>query len=263
MEIHDRHAAEIAAVATAKRPLGIAWQYICLAHFMANTQQEHEAVQFVRQAADTAKLLTDSAASAQALYGIGIIQARLRDAAGYRATCKALVDVDFASASDKTKVQTIFTWCLAPNALDDTSLVVKRAEEYAAHNSLGQRHGDLFQWGAALYRAGQHDPAAQLLEQSIDVYPSNPPPPPGAATINYQRLFLAMTQWRQGRRDEARQLLAETQATIEKEFQPPSPDFETRIHLEVLRREAEALIERKAVNKAVENMSRTSDEAKQ
>jgi hypothetical protein len=80
----------------------------------------------------------------------------------------------------------------------------KRAATRLAHEkhgqtlqatALGYRHGDLFQRGA-LYRAGQYDRAAQRLEQSIDVYSGNPPPPPGAATINYQRLFLAMTHWR-------------------------------------------------------------------
>jgi tetratricopeptide (TPR) repeat protein len=259
MDIFDQHAVEIAAVPTDEIHLTSVWDSFYIAYFLILTDREDEAAELVRKAVDNAKLITDPAWSAQALLGLALIQPRLGDAAGYRATCKALLDVDFAAASDLTKVQTIWAWLVAPDALEDMSLVVTRAEEFAKHNSLGYPHGDLLLWGAAHYRAGHFERAAELLQESIDVYPSDPPPIPGAAHINHHRLFLAMNRWRQGRRNEARQLLAEAQRGIDEELKPPSLPFEFRIPTEVLRREAEALIEPKEADEAVEN-DRTNDE---
>ena len=57
-------------------------------------------IQFsTREAADAAKLVTDPAGWAQARFALALLQARLGDQAGYRATCTALLDVDFATAS--------------------------------------------------------------------------------------------------------------------------------------------------------------------
>ena len=59
--------------------------------------------------------------------------------------------------------------CLAPDALDDPTLPVKRAEDFVANNSLNERHFGLYLLGAALYRAGQYEQAAEELK--------NPSPP--------------------------------------------------------------------------------------
>jgi tetratricopeptide (TPR) repeat protein len=258
MDLYDERAAEIAAPIEA--PLNIFWDKFYMAYYLIATQREDRVPELAREAADAAKLVTDPAAKAQAHFALALLQARLDDLTGYREACQALLDVDFANASDVTKVQTVLAWILAPDALDDMSLVVKRAEEFAAHNSIGLPHIELFQWGAAHLRAGQYDQAAKLLEQSIAVYPSDPPPPPSAVSINYQRLLLAMTKWRQGQHDEARRLLAEAQAAIDEEMKPPFPLFEFRMTSEALRREAEALIEPKEPGETVEN-ERTENEA--
>ena len=88
-----------------------------MAYFLAATQREDEAAEFVRKAADAARLVTDPARRPSRIFFPGIIQLRLGDLAGYRATCKALADLPFATASDLTKVQTIWTWCVGPDAL--------------------------------------------------------------------------------------------------------------------------------------------------
>ena len=72
-----------------------------------------------------------------------------------------------------------------------------------------------------------------------------------------------MTQWQLGQRDVARQLLAETLPAVEEELQSPSNTWTRRATLEILRSEAEALIEPKEADEAVENERRTSDESKQ
>jgi TolA-binding protein len=177
------------------------------------------------------------------------------DQAGYRATCKALVELPVDSIDDETKVRQIHAWTLAPDALDDLSLAVKCAEELAANNSIGQPHIVLYVLGAALYRDGQYDRAADELEKSIAAYPSDPLP--GIETISFQQLMLAMCKWQQGERDVARGLLAETEPGIDQEIR--SKAFAFKSALEVLRQEAEALIGAKETVEAVENKTRTSD----
>jgi tetratricopeptide (TPR) repeat protein len=213
---------------------------VWLAYYLGCTRREHKAAEFVRKAALNAKRLKDPTQLALALYWTALVQVRLGDDAGYRETCKALIDVPVSSADDFTKARTILTWCHAPNALDDVSLPVKRAEELAAHNSFDQPHFVPYILGAALYRAGQYERAAEKLEASIAAYPKDPPL--GDRIINWQRLFLAMTKWQLGQRDDARRLLAETQPAIDEELKSPATPFNYRVTLEVLRREAEALI---------------------
>jgi tetratricopeptide (TPR) repeat protein len=264
MEIFEEHTAELEAGTPDKEYQAIAIDYVCIADFLVATEREEEAAEYVRKATlAAARRVTDAAQSAEVCFYLGLMQLRVGDHDGYRATCKTLADLPFTTASDPTKGNTVLVWILASDALADMSLVVKRAEEFAASNSLGYRHTDLFHLGAAHLRAGDYNQAAQLLQQSIDVYPSDRALPPGFRTINWQRLFLAMTKWRQGQRDEARQLLAEAQAAIDEQLQPPSPRMEFRLYTDVLRREAEKLIKPKEADEAVENKTRTSNAPKQ
>ena len=259
MDLHGERAAEIAAPIEA--PINIVWDKIYMACYLALTGREDKAPELAREAADAAKLVTDPAGSAQAHFALALFQPRLGDLAGYRAACKELLDVDFATASDPTRVQTIWAWCIAPDALDDPGVVVKRADEFAAHNSLGFRHNELCLQGAARFRAGDYAGAEPLLEQSIEVYHSGPTPIPGAETINFQRLFFAMTKWRLGKQDEARQLLAEAQAAIDDALKAPAMMFEFQVPMAALRREAEELIKPEEADEAVEKENQTSDES--
>ena len=243
-KIYDEHAAKIAADIAAEPFPGINSEiilaYIEYAFYLAATHREAEAVEVVGKAALDAKHLTDPVELVKTLYFLALARLRLGDEAGYRATCKALVDVPAQSADDITKWTAIWTWCLAPAALEDLTLPVKRAEEFLAKNSLNQRHFELQLLGVALYRAGQFDRAAEQLNASIAAYPTDPLR--GFDTINYTRLLLAMTKWRQGQQDQARRLLAGAQRAIDEELQLPSIQIHRRATLEVLRREAEALI---------------------
>jgi eukaryotic-like serine/threonine-protein kinase len=194
---------------------------------------------------------------ADALYLTAVAQLRLGDAAGYRATCNALVDLPVRSADVVINSRPVWPMCLAPDALDDMSRLVKRAEEYVADNSWNQLHFARYVLGAALYRAGRYREAAERLEQSIAEYPTVPPH--GFDTLNYQHLLLAMTRWKQGREDEARRLLAEAKSAFAKELHAPSSVWARRTSLELLRDEAEAMIEPKERDKAVVNKSGKSD----
>ena len=59
-----------------------------------------------------------------------------------------------------------------------------------------------------------------------------------------------MTKWAKGQQVEARRLFAEAQRAIDKELQLPSIQIHRRATLEVLRREAEALIGKVPIDEA-------------
>ena len=182
----------------------------------------------------------ESGTLANALYLLAMAQLQLGDRAGYRTSCEHLVDLHVRSASVVLNSRPVWPLCLAPDALDDMNRLVKRAETYVAENSRMAPHFCLYVLGAALYRAGDYDQAAQRLEESIDAYPGIPDP--GCDTINYQRLLLAMSKWQLGRQDDARRQFADTKSAIDKELQDASTRWNRRISLEQLLAEAEALI---------------------
>ena len=251
LKIYDEHAAEIAADPTPNLADGIAANYVLLAYFFASTHLEDEAAEFVLKAADYVKRETAPVGSVPTHGLLALVQLRLNDVAGYRENCKLLADVPVDSADDLTKVRSINLLCCGPDALEDMSPMVKRAEQLVANNSLGQRHVVLYVLGAALYRDSQYTRAEERLDESIAAYPSEPAP--GHDVINYQRLFLAMTKWQLRKQDEARELLAKTLPDLDKQVQSASCFWTDRLGLETLRRQAVALIEPNEADEAVEN----------
>jgi tetratricopeptide (TPR) repeat protein len=208
-----------------------------------------------------AKNLTGPAATADAFYYLALIQLRLGDRAGYRASCKALINLPDYIANDVVKARPIWTLCIAPNSLEDLNLLVTRAEGLVAKSPGSQPHFSVYVLGAALYRAGRYEQAAQRLEESIQVYSSAPPL--GYDTVDYQQLLLAMTKWQLGQKDKARQLLAQTLPAVRKELHSPLSGWNRRVTLELLRAEAEALIGAEKYDEAIEMNNRTRDKPEQ
>jgi tetratricopeptide (TPR) repeat protein len=272
MQIYDEHGADL----TVNPIADVIVDHARIACYLAKMGWKDEANVVLQKAMIYAQRLTASNASAITLYGLAVAQARLGDKAGYRATCKALVELPPGDASDLTKSKPIWSPSLTPDAfdrpiwvpllaadaVDDPSVHVNRVEEFVAHNRLIQPHFRLCLLGAARYRAGQCERAADDLEASIAAYP-NGPNLHGLDTINYHRLFLAMTKWQLGERDAARRQLAETLPAVEQELQTASIGWSRRATLEILRREAEDLIGQREANEAVENEGRSSDAGKE
>jgi non-specific serine/threonine protein kinase/serine/threonine-protein kinase len=196
-------------------------------------------------------------ASANALGFLALSQLRRGDKSAYRMTCDELVDLKVHSVHVVDNARPVWPVCLAPAALDDMSRLVNRAEEIVSDHSLFQGHWRPLLMGAALFRADQYQEAAELLKQSIAEYPAVPPH--GFDTLNYQRLLLAMTKWQLGQQDEARRLLAETQSAVDEELQAPSTLWGRRTTLELLRDEAEAMIEPKKADESVDNKIQIND----
>jgi serine/threonine protein kinase len=233
--------------------------YTRIAYDLATSNGEKQAAEFVRKAARYAQDQSHPAVSANALYYVGLLQLRLGDEAGYRASCQALIELPDYNAADVVRARPIWTSCLAPHSLDDLDLLVKRAEEYVANAStpnrhFANRHFDLVVLGGALYRAGQYKRAVDRLTEASGLYPGNPP--------NYQRLFLAMAWWKLGHRDFARRLLAQTQVAVDKELQSLSSAWDRRATLEVLLAEAEALIESDQANVVPNNDQPTTNDTR-
>jgi serine/threonine protein kinase len=265
MEIYDQHAEKIDADIAAKPypaiHLEIVNAHLFYAMFLVVTNREQEAAEFVRKATLRAQRLTEPVELVAALWIKGLLQLRLGDEAGYRETCQALVDVPVNKADELTKMRTVTTWCYGPDALADMTPVLERAEQLVANNSVFDRHAVLYELGMALYRAGKYDRAEVELKASIEAYPEKAAP--GWDTIDFQRLYLAMTKWKQGQQDEARRRLAEALPSVDKYIQNPATWPHYRIALELLRREAVDLIKSNDKEEAAEKNSRTGEEPKQ
>jgi tetratricopeptide (TPR) repeat protein len=251
LEIYDEHAAEIAADPLPDVALAVASNYIHIALFFTATHRDDEAAELLRKTTVYAKYARNPVESVEILWAIAIGKLYAGDDAGYRASCQALADLPVDTLDDLNKARQILIWCLAPDALEDLSLPVRRAEDLAANNSLGQPHVGPFCSGAALYRNGQYDRAAEQLAKSIAAYPKHPVP--GFDIINYSRLLLPMAKWNLGQRDEARRLLAEALPAVDEQIQTPSTWSHLRAIVEIFRGEAVALIEPKEADDAVEN----------
>ncbi|HVS36217.1 MAG TPA: hypothetical protein VMS17_11600 [Gemmataceae bacterium] len=132
-------------------------------------------------------------------------------------------------------------WTLAPHAVADMSLPNRLAEKELQGS---REFWSLTEQGALASRAGRFQEAAPLFEQSLMADAT-----PGRAVLNW--LWLALTNQRLGRSEEARRWLGKAQAWLDQygDRMPASAEAEVGLHLHnwleahVLRREAEALIQ--------------------
>jgi non-specific serine/threonine protein kinase/serine/threonine-protein kinase len=228
--------------------------YYCLsfAYYFDAMGKHQEAADFAHKAALTAQRLRKPLEPAQMLVYVAIARLRLGDKAGYREACAPLRSVPLRFTDDDFNLGCIWICCLGPGAVDDPTLLVREAEKLASHNSFHAPYVDFSLLGAAHYRAGNYKQAAQCLEQSIAKYPSDPPPTHGTAI--WPQLLLTMTKWQQGEHDEAKRLLADVKPASDKHVQSQTMYWHRRAVTEILRREAEALIESAKASDAVENV---------
>jgi serine/threonine protein kinase len=258
MEIYDQHRAEIENESNPKSIRDIVRRYTCVAYYLTATHRPQQAADYVGRASASAKRLTDPTLLAESLYYVALMQARLGDTAGYRATCKTMVGLPFSEiVPPRDKGRFIVTLCILPGALEDPRVPVKLVEAHLAKNPRIEPHAGPNLLGTALSRAGHFEQAAKQLEDALELYPSRPPL--AAYSINSLRLRLAMTKWQLGQRDAARELLSKTLPAIEEEMQIPTCLWNRRALLELWRGEAQALIGPKEADEAVEN-ERTNDE---
>jgi tetratricopeptide (TPR) repeat protein len=242
--------------------------YAWLANYLATNHREEEAKALIRKAADhldhAAKRGLAPAFHINALYYLAIARLRLGDEAGYREACAAMLDVPDDNADDSVPYQRLSILCLGPHPGEDLSVQLKQAEVFVTNKSSYQFDHpsvDLRVLGGLLYRAGQYEQAAQRLTESIAAR-SNDPLRAFREGLDTQ-LLLAMTKWQLGQRDEARRQLAATQGALDEWLRSPSNFWLRRAWVEILRREAEALIRPNEEHKALQDEIHTNKETKQ
>jgi hypothetical protein len=164
------------------------------------------------------------------------------DDAGYRAACARMLD-RFGTTGDFTTANMV-AWLgsLAPSAVSDRPRLVALAE-----SSLASRPGDfmiLNTLGATLYRAGRFEDSARALTEAIRRQ--------GGEGTAYDHLFLAMAHDRLGHTEEAhrwharaaRWIAAAGHGPIQHAPIPTPLDWDSRLELHLLSREAESLLGR-------------------
>jgi WD40 repeat protein/serine/threonine protein kinase len=149
------------------------------------------------------------------------------DAASARKVCAEMLK-DFGQSQNKELVQHVAWTCvLVPNAVPDFQPVLRLAE----------KSGDPLVLGAAQYRCGQCVMALQTLKAATSESKDE------GRIENW--LFQAMAHHRLGHK-EARDALAEAVRRIEQAATGGGLSWDRRLELQLLRREAEALIHGKA-----------------
>jgi tetratricopeptide (TPR) repeat protein len=193
-----------------------------------------------RASAGLARAIELEAEGSGYYYRAALVRLRERDLAAYRAVCAAAAR-RFGRARDQSTLNELAWTCsLGPGALEHAERSVRWAS--AAVALAPRSANDLNTLGAALYRAGQFEEAIRRLDEAITIR--------GREGTEYDRLLLAMAHARAGRRETARTWLARAVAGVERPKRPAPPGSDDpelppwaeEVELELLRREAEALI---------------------
>ena len=159
-----------------------------------------------------------------------------------------------ASGNPEAVYWTAWTCIQVRDAVEDWTPLAPWAEKALAADP--KKFDWLSALGAVLYRAGRFEDAAQRLAEAEAAFQKAKDP---AWTIAYTRLLLAMTHERLSHRERAREWLAKAVREIEqppagRAKDPKARPWNRKLTLQLLRGEAEALIDR-ADQKAQRNGS--------
>jgi WD40 repeat protein len=184
--------------------------------------------QWEKADADFARACEYPGADVNTWYYHALLRLFLNDAKGYRQTCARMLK-QFGSPNDAAVANTMaWTCCLGPLDEADVTQAVQLAELAVKRNPQFKR---LAGPGATLYRAGRYTEALERLNDA-------------ARNIPVHCVFLAMTHQRLGHTREARKWLATAEEQLD---QSSSMGWVMRLELEILRGEADALINGKAM----------------
>jgi WD40 repeat protein/serine/threonine protein kinase/tetratricopeptide (TPR) repeat protein len=175
------------------------------------------------------------------LYDLALLRAALGDARGYREACAGMI-----KRFEKTKNPNDRHWALkicllAPNSGADPAWCAELAESDFTGNS--DDFWNRILSGAALYRASRFEAALQRLTKAGKF--------PSGSGSGWDSLWLAMTYHRLGKSEQARDCLRDAIRYIERYYPEDgksTSNWSTRLELQLLRREAEALILGKATD---------------
>jgi WD40 repeat protein/tetratricopeptide (TPR) repeat protein len=178
----------------------------------------------------------------EAWYSRAMLCLRDGNSGGYREVCSDMLQRFGEGAA--------WTCTLTPDSGADRDRVVDLAEKLLAHSSRDHWHVTLL--GAALYRAGRFEEAVERLTEAAGLSCH-----PYRTNEQHTWYFLAMAHHRQGHADEARRWLEKGLRGTEEALKSPGatpgksenaggvlpPNWNRRLTLQLLRREAERLIQ--------------------
>jgi WD40 repeat protein/serine/threonine protein kinase/tetratricopeptide (TPR) repeat protein len=170
-------------------------------------------------------------------YWQALAQAGAGDLAGYRGACAAVLDR--FGASDSSDVLHWVAWVsvLAPGAATDRHIQI--AEKALHEDAQNGRYSTTL--GAVLYRAGRFAEAVERLNEASAAW-EKATTKPTLYSAAYIWFFLAMAQQRLGHANEARQWLDKAINWMDQETQQKGLPWNRQLTLQILRREAEALL---------------------
>ncbi len=204
------------------RPSDIAFRIAC-GHYCA------ELAQWKTARAEFARAIQLGADAPGDWFVLALMHVQHGDTEGYRNTFKDLVQ-RFGSADNPAKASALLpAFLLAPNATDDPTQIVTMLERITPQSDL-PAHNRL---GMALYRAGRYPEALERLEKAAGLGWTN------------NRIFRALTDYRLGDVDKARQQLVVASSHIEgykRRESGESLSWGQLLELEIWYREADALI---------------------
>jgi tetratricopeptide (TPR) repeat protein len=197
-----------------------------------------------KAAADYAKATTLGTKDLEVWHVHALVRLMIGDHDGYRHVCASVLK-QFGQTKDPDEASSVAWTCvLAPDAVPDQKIPMQLAEKVVSRVPRGP--AALNTLGAAHYRAGQLDKAIQRLNEAIQA--------DGKGGTAWDWLFLAMAHQSLGHADEAKKWLDKavqridpmTQAKPIGEATGTSQLWYNRFELQLLRREAEALIKKPA-----------------
>jgi tetratricopeptide (TPR) repeat protein len=159
----------------------------------------------------------------------------LKDDAGYRRARAEMLKRFGKTEDDRAAHFFLWNFCLVPGAEAELRPLLKLAQKAAAKDPTYPFHATAL--GLLLYRAGRFEEAVKQLNKAM---PKNPSKEGRGADW----FFLAMSHHRLGHTEEAKKRLAKAVRSMEQAEQPAGK--RERLELEILHREAEALINGKA-----------------
>jgi WD40 repeat protein/serine/threonine protein kinase/tetratricopeptide (TPR) repeat protein len=190
-------------------------------------------------AADFARGIDLQPENLQARHTLACLRLKAGQTAEYRKTCREMLD-RFGRERAPAVANTLAWVCvLGPDAVGDFEQPVRLAQ--AALAGRPKTYAYLNTLGAALYRAGHHQDAVRQLEEAIAVN--------GGSGTAGDWVFLAMAHYRLGNAREAKEWLAKMVRWLDGgAMARPNPltgrpySIPERLEMEILRREAEALL---------------------
>ncbi len=185
-----------------------------------------------------ARLLDHGPVNAEFLNCRPLLQLVQRDFDGYRETCQAVAAIAERQADSRALLLAAATCLLGPDSGVDSERVRKLADRALIAAPSDPRHRQVA--AVAHYRAGSFEEAHRRLRASIEADSKNDSDPLHAA---YCRLFLAMTEQRLNRRNDAQTSLRLAMDGVEAMLENPRIRWDHRLTLRLWREEAEQVVE--------------------